>query len=330
MSKFQDMFFNTAADVVSARETERTLEQRTQLGDGEATGTREAQSSCTMPGDEVREPTRAMRSGTAAITRGKTGKDFGSPPSKGDKIAPEFKRTPTGYGVTRGIDLPPEFGGRNYSRIDPRKYKYDAVRASTYALNFTVTRDDRMPVEMACEKLEQIRARCGVVRGQHDDTTVAAFDTALWFCHTVNSASRLNPGRSTFSVPGCTEEFSYLDILQILGEDARRFFRTYADDIADVNRRVLSEYDPYDIVATERWSWLMDVAVRRDITKYPYLAHDSAEACLHLTLSERAALAASKAEVLSKVESRQNDLDEVFVRKRDVRAARTTENWRKF
>lgn len=329
MSKFQDMFFNSAADVVSARDTASTLEQRTQSRDGGAIGANEARSSFMAPCDDERADVRGAQPEDGTTARGNTGKGSGPSQVKEDKDVPAFRRTQTGYGVFKGIDPPLEYGGRNFSRIDPRKYKYDAVRASTYPLRFKVTRDDRMPVEDACDKLEQVRSKCGIVRGQHEETVVAAFDTALWFCHTVNSASRLNPGRSTFSVPGCTEDFSYLDVLQILGSDARRFFRAFADDIADVNRRVLSEYDPYDVESTERWSWLMDVAVRRNMTKYPYLAHDSAEACIHLTLPERAALAASKADVLAKAEPETDDQVQVTPKKRDGRSARTAESWRR-
>jgi len=214
---------------------------------------------------------------------------------------PDTRETTKNPGMTRNFVPPPVLAGKTKTRFDSRKYRYEDVGLGSYDIKFSVTRDDRMPVDQACGQLEYIREKCGIRRGVDPPEVVASFDAGLWFCHTVNGASRLNPGRSNFCVPGMTQSFDYLDILSMLGTDARRFFRTYADDIADVNRKVLADYDPYNDVSTEKWSWLMDVAAGRGLVRYPYLAHDSADACLHLTLPERAALAASKVEVLSKV-----------------------------
>lgn len=209
----------------------------------------------------------------------------------------------TTFGLHRVVEMGPALAGKVKSRRDARKFVYDDTGISRGAVRFSVTRDDRMDVSLARDTLERIRVSLGVKSGVVHDSVVASFDAALWFCHTVNGASRLNPGRSKFSAPGLTAEFDYLDVLDMLGTDARRFFRTFADDIAEVNKRVLAEYDPYDYESIDRYSWLMEVAVGKGLVQYPYLAHDSADACLQLTLPERDALAKSKLLVLSNVDN---------------------------
>lgn len=167
-----------------------------------------------------------------------------------------------------------------------------------------VSRDDRMPSGEAARTLDLVQARFGAVGSAQ---IRERFTAALWLCHTVNGSSTLMPGRSTFSVPDLVGQIDYGDVIKLLGVNARRFFRSYADDIADVNRRTLSAHDPGDPVAVENWSWIMGVAATRGLARYPYLAHDSADACLHLNLAERAALAASKVAVLSAVTSTADD-----------------------
>jgi len=84
----------------------------------------------------------------------------------------------------------------------------------------------------------------------------------------------------------------------LLGVDQRRFFRAYADDIAEVNREVLDAYDPYDAVAAEKAAQVHQVAVERGLQKFPHLAHDSSDACLGLSYDERLAVIASKRVVI--------------------------------
>lgn len=202
---------------------------------------------------------------------------------------------------TRSVDKPAVLIGAKRARYDPRKYSHlpSEGEGEQVKFNISVTRDDRMSVGEARERLDQIHARLvGGGKSTRELKILDAFDAALWFCHTVNSASTLVPGRSTFSVPGSTIDFSYAEVLNILGVDARRFFRTYADDIAEANKRVLASYDPSDPVSVENWSWLMDVATSRGLARFPHLAHDSADACLNLNMSERVALAESKALVI--------------------------------
>jgi len=180
---------------------------------------------------------------------------------------------------------------------DPRKYRYDVTRGRAAKVAFEVTRDDRMSAEDAGRVLHEIHEMFGVAGENHN--VLHAFDSALWFCHTVNGGSVLQPGRSTFMVPGLTRSFDMANVRDKLGVDARRFFRAFADDIASVNKEVLDSYDPYHPVKAEAWGWLQQVAYARGLHRHPYLAHDSADACINLNAVERAALAASKVMVIS-------------------------------
>jgi len=221
---------------------------------------------------------------------------------------------PPGPGVTAGV-LPvtgvtrqaSESGrtiGKGMVPRDARKFKYDTVRARTLpALEFGASKVDRLDADVAGDMLDRIHKVYGIDREGED--VLQAFDRALFFEHTINGASLLQPGRGSLRVQGC--EFEIELIKKLLGVDQRRFFRAYADNIASVNQLVLDAYDPYDPVATEKYSQVMQVAVSRGLHKFPHLAHDSSDAG-NLTLEERFALATSKRVVIPTVV---NNVDKV-------------------
>jgi hypothetical protein len=120
----------------------------------------------------------------------------------------------------------------------------------------------------------------------------------LFFSHTVNSGSTLQPGTARMTINNGSV-FDFGEVVRILGVQMRRFFRTYADHITEVNQSVLDSYNPYDPVSVEQYGWLLQVAFERGLQRFPHLAHDSADACLKLIPAERAALAMSKRDVLS-------------------------------
>jgi len=161
-------------------------------------------------------------------------------------------------------------------------------------VEFSAEREDRMTADEAGRRLHEMHVVFGVQA--EEDGFLKSFDDALFFCHTLNGGSVLVPGRSGFTVGG--QLFSYKIVVDKLGVDLRRFFRAYADDVADVNKLVISEYDPYDPVKAERHAWLMQVAQEKGLQRHPHLAHDSADACTRINMTERAALIQSKREVL--------------------------------
>jgi len=205
-------------------------------------------------------------------------------------------------GLVREAESATSGFGRGPIEQDKRKYKYDTYRARGVKVAFSVTRDDRMSAEQAGDTLHRIHTVLGI--DKVEEHLLMAFDRALFFAHTVNSGSVLQPGRARIYVeqlPGDATQFDYNNILTLLGQDVRRFFRAYADDIMEVNKAVLAAYDPYDHIAAEQHGWLMQVATERGLQRYAYLAHDSADACINVNTAERLALINSKREVLSSV-----------------------------
>jgi len=181
--------------------------------------------------------------------------------------------------------------------VDPRKFRYDVLRGKASKVQFTVDREDRMSADEAGSRLHQLHEIFGVQ--SEEDGFLKAFDDAMFFCHTLNSASVLTPGRSNFIVAG--QAFQYRIVIDKLGVDLRRFFRAFADDVRDVNQLVIDEYDPYDAVKAERYGWLMQVAQEKGLQRHPQLAHDSSDACVRINMTERAAVINSKREVLANV-----------------------------
>jgi len=178
---------------------------------------------------------------------------------------------------------------------DRRKFRYDVHRAASTRVDIGVTRDDRMSAEEAGDTLHAIHVMFGLDRAS--EARIAGFDKAMFFCHTVNGGSTLQPGATKLTVDGM--EFDFGEVVRKLGNSIRRFFRAFADDVAEVNKAIIAEYDPYDPVTVDRYGWLVQIAIERGLQRYPHLAHDSADACVKLTPAERAAVVASKRVVLS-------------------------------
>lgn len=211
-------------------------------------------------------------------------------------------------GVTRAAPVAGRVVGRGPVPVDTRKFRYDRTRADTLpALGFSASKADRMDAAEAGAMLQRIHEMYGIDRDSED--VIAAFDKALFFEHTINGASLLQPGRGKLFVADTAFELQLVKTL--MGADQRRFFRAFADDIADVNREVLASYDAYDAVAAEKYGQLLQVAVERGLQKYPHLAHDSSDAGVRLSVEERVAVMASKRSVLA---SSVNKVDEVVER----------------
>jgi hypothetical protein len=214
-------------------------------------------------------------------------------------------------GVTRDAGRTPRVIGRGPVPNDKRKFKYDRAQArGMSALSFGVTRADRLTAEEAGEVLHRLHVQFGIDRETED--VLCAFDKALMFEHTVNGASLLQDGRGYLEVADTKYELSI--VKRILGHEQRKFFRAYADDIADVNQEVIDAYDAYDPASVEKHGQLMQVAVERGLQKFPHLAHDSSDACVRIGVEARTALMASKRSVL---EVSVNKADQVYTRVND-------------
>lgn len=181
--------------------------------------------------------------------------------------------------------------GKGPVAIDKRKFRYDVYRGITMGpLSFNATKADTLDASEAGDLLHRIHEHFGIA--SEAENRIAAFDNALWYQHTVNGASQLQPGRGSLYVDGVA--FDIEPIKRILGEDMRRFFRAFADEIVENNRRILAGYDEYDPEAKEKAVRVNAVAVKRGLSKFPFLAADSSEAALSLSHEERSAVLVAK------------------------------------
>jgi len=178
---------------------------------------------------------------------------------------------------------------------DLRKYPpMDIKRGLSTAKGFTVTKVDRMSVGEAKQTWGRLLAVYGL--STVEDGYIIDFMDAIFFQHTINGGSVLQPDRAKFSIGG--NDFDFKSAHEILGNDLRRFYRTHADEVRVVNQKVLMEYDPNDMVKKEKYDWLMEVAYKRGLQRHPDLSHDSSTACTGLDATQRAAIAASSTYVI--------------------------------
>jgi len=200
-----------------------------------------------------------------------------------------------GSGLTRETPKGKRRIGVQIVMADPRLVGYDRVGArSVRPISWEVSKNDRMSPMQAGSEMRKLYALYGIVG--ETPAVMEAFHDAIYFAHTLNGASVLQPGRATFSLDGNTMDFA--KAVEYLGENQRRFFRAYADEVKDCNLRILAAaYDSSDRVAVEKAALLRQVAAAKGLSRHPELAHDTADACLHLPDGQVAALVSSKAAV---------------------------------
>lgn len=184
--------------------------------------------------------------------------------------------------------------GKAIAEVDPAMYPFNVVAGSRSGSSFVVSRDDRMSVREARRKMEAVLDSFGLLSESHE--FCYSFTQAMFVAHALNGASIVGPGRASFTVGG--SEFSYGDVIRVLGPDARRFFRAYADDIARALSKVLELYDPADHESVRICGQIRSIALARHLVQFPYLIHDSADACVKISMAEMAAVMRSKELVL--------------------------------
>lgn len=204
-----------------------------------------------------------------------------------------------GRGATAFVRAAPAAAGIGWGRgpvsVDARKFRYDLNAGLVKKpLPFSATKVDRLDAVVAGDLLHRIHVTFGIDREVEE--RILAFDRALWYEHAVNGGSTLQVERGVLRVESV--EFDLGAVVKILGIDARRFFRAYADDISACLRDVIDRYSPYEPEAAEMYGAVMQVAVARGLQKYPYLIHDSSDAGVALSIEERMALVASKRMVI--------------------------------
>lgn len=152
--------------------------------------------------------------------------------------------------------------------------------------------------DAAPDDSEAVRLRDQLLRfsGMDDESPELqyAFIRAMCLCHALNSASKLTPGRATFTVAGTS--FSYTThVVEVLGDNLRRFFRAWADETLEVVVEQLEKAKEGDVEALRVKRDLVVMANKKGLLHMPQLAFDTAEYVTKLSPSERMAVANAKA-----------------------------------
>lgn len=208
--------------------------------------------------------------------------------------------------------------GRSYvgSRRNQLYRGIDVTAALARPLGYSATSNFEMSKDQANLVMAALLNRLGLANEL--DNTKFYFMQALQLCFAMNSSSVQMPDRATFTVytvagDGVREGrvFNlFTDVMMVLGNDARRFFRAFADDTRQVLENLqtavlkgpsghdengLDEYD----ARLDEWKVILSVANKRGLTRTPCLVHDSAESCSNLTATDRAYLNASKTTIFA-------------------------------
>jgi hypothetical protein len=196
--------------------------------------------------------------------------------------------------------------GKAISDVDPSMYPFNIVAGSRSGNAIIAGRDDRLSPKEANMKLSLILESFGILSEPHE--FCFDFTQAMFVAHALNGASIVGPGRANFFVGGYP--YSYGTVIKILGPDSRRFFRAYADDIAKAVSKVLESYDPSDHDSVRMCGQIRSIAVVKQLVQFPYLIHDSADACVKLSPAEVAAVNRSKGFILSETPNAVDSLNE--------------------
>jgi len=183
-------------------------------------------------------------------------------------------------------------GHTGFAKLFPANF--DRVAAVKEETRFGASSNRVLSDPVLAELRDRVLVACGVDKAS--DGVLMAFVRAVCLAHAKNSGSVLQPGRAVFYVSNTQYDFLE-NVVRVLGEDYRRFFRCYADFTRGVLRGIMAKRsDPAfaDDIRDIEW-----VAADRGLSRYPDLVHDSAEACYGLTGIERTALQVSKRAVLA-------------------------------
>jgi len=185
----------------------------------------------------------------------------------------------------------------------PKMFAYDrdAGLLGSQSLSLDTSLAAVMPRAQAIRLMKQIHAMFHVHKS--GEGFLYAFDTALMLCQALNGSSQLSPvDRITFSVTdkaGVVSEYSYHDVVSMLGTAVRRFWRAWATEIV-AECKALYEGDHLDDPTRfELRLQMIRIANVRGCKRHPYLISDVSDHAVGLTSEETSVAAASAAFVIS-------------------------------
>lgn len=198
-------------------------------------------------------------------------------------------------------DVDATWGPSSFGRV-AKLLPFDTAAAyQDRPVGFSATYNKVMPAKDASAMVSALIRRCGAV-GQVESVQLALVN-AILLSHAKNSGSVIQPSRAVFKVNGGRELNFYEDVITVLGDDARRFFRAFADQTREVVRERITGYRAGDTNYDEDYRDIMMVAKQRGLDRYPDLIADSSEACSNLTRVESDAIGASKMSILSRTDN---------------------------
>lgn len=190
-------------------------------------------------------------------------------------------------------------GRRPRGGVDPRLMPgVDVRRGMANLAKGELVEESVMSKEAAGLATKRMLDAWGIYSGEDEGIIMGVMDQ-LWFSCAINGTSVAQAGRAQIKVAG--QVFEVKLVVELLGEDYRRWARANADQIRASCERVIRDFDPNDFVASDRYTSLMRVAYTRGMQRLPHLAFDVADYCTGLTMPEVMAIAQSKVVVLSNV-----------------------------
>lgn len=137
-----------------------------------------------------------------------------------------------------------------------------------------------------------------------------AFIAAVRLGHVLNSASQLVPRRAELGFEGSVVYNYHTNVMAVLGEDARRYFRYEADEIVLQLKALFENEALLSGAQLEIVHMVRAVAEERGLGRMPWFAFDAADYVTNevSTAAERVAIRAAKNAVVS---STDNEVDNV-------------------
>jgi hypothetical protein len=228
-----------------------------------------------------------------------------------------FSQSATGGGPVVGEEMPfherVEEGGPQVMAMGvdttaaqhSRKFPYNREQALIDDYTFGASFDKSLMDAEALTAIRTLLTRNGLQAEL--DGVQRGFIDGMFLAHTKNSASVLMPGRAEFWVEGGGRKrvYNYFnDVVEPLGDNVRRFFRAYADEVRAVNRRVLAEAAlGTNLDMVEHGKHIMQVAASRGLRRFPDLCHDTSDHCRNLSVTEFDSIRASSSGIFASQEN---------------------------
>lgn len=195
------------------------------------------------------------------------------------------------------------------------RFAYDRTAGAIgAAVDYVIVRAAIMSLVDAKARLTRIHMLFQIER--ESDANLYSFDNALFLCYAMNGGSQLGPAsRMKFGFINARtdqhEEFMYSTVVDEMGVDLRRFFRAYANEVVDSCRRAYNADTSASEEAYQLKMEMKSIAVKRGVSRCPWLIADVSADATNLTSEELAVAIQSSSLVIG---SSVNSVDKVGVR----------------